>query len=147
RGEAGAVALDNLRRAVRLRHDDPRGVIVGNVRRYRHHVDVAVTGDRAQDGLGDDAAVPEEGIADHAVGGRLPSDTEQVGSQAAGDSGGPVGVRTEDEEAIVARAPVDLHRFDVHEVDVQPRPENTVRRDNEVVVELGADDDHRVEAV
>ena len=90
---------------------------------------------------------PSRSLLDHAVHRRRALDADEVGAEAAVDLGREVRARAEHEEAVVAFAAVDDELLDVHEVDVETCAEDTVRRDHEVVVELGADHDHGVEAV
>jgi len=148
-GERDAVALDDLREAVRLGHHDTRRGVVGHVGRDAGHVYTAVERavQVALDRVGQDPAVAQQVVADHAVGRRRALHAEQVRAQASDHGGRPVGAGAEDEEAVVAGAAVGLHRLDVDEVDVQARPEDAGGREHEVVVELGSDDDHGVEAV
>jgi hypothetical protein len=72
---------------------------------------------------------------------------EGIAAEAARDLRQDPGARAEDEEAVVAGVAVHLDRFDADERDVQPGAEDPALGDDEVVVELRADDDDRVEAV
>src|SRR5262249_60698868 len=62
------------------------------------------------------------------------------------DRGGEVGARPLHEEAFVALGAVDLQRLDIDKTHELAGPEHAVRRNHEIVLELGTNDDDGVEA-
>ena len=89
---------------------------------------------------------PVQAAAQH-VRGHVAGDDEAVAAQAADHRGDDVVTRAQDEELVIAFQAVDLRGLlDTVELDVQPRPEDAVGRDDERIVLLGADGHHGVEA-
>ena len=94
----------------------------------------------------DDAAPAFEVLADDRAVGHVAGDVKGIVAQAADNGGDDVAVGAQDGEVVVALQAVDFDRLDVLVADVQPGAEHALVGDHEVVGELGADDDHLVEA-
>ena len=86
------------------------------------------------------------GIERHHLAGDVTADVERVAPRAAVQDGHHAGRRGQDEEVVVATETVDLDLLDVGVGDEQTGALHPVLADHEVVVGLGADHDHRVEA-
>src|SRR5262249_51211445 len=74
------------------------------------------------------------------------ADVEGVPAGAPDQVHGHAGRRAQDEEVVIALQPVDGDRLDVDVGDVQTGAEDALGGDDEVVVVLGAQHDHPVEA-
>ena len=132
--------------AAALRDADRRLVVVGHVGR-----DADRTGRAAVGGVERlDPVRYQSGMAQQVVrrhGRRVARDEDGIRAQSAQDPCRQIGVRRLDKEAVVALAAVDLQRLDPHERHVQAAAEDAVLGDDKVVAELGAEDDHGIQAV
>ena len=138
-------AFVNQSVSVALLNDHGRLIVIHDVRGdpfgRQPLVNLVVAGDR----VADDTAVPQEVVTDDRR--RFALNVEGITAQATRDSGVDLFVCAQDVELVVAFGPVDLEGFDRGEGHVQARAEDAHSSHHEVVGELRADDDDRVEAV
>ncbi len=142
--------------ALRLTLGDDRGA-AGDADRHERLVVVGHVGRDAEQFLpvetvvgalhlvDDETAVALEVVAHHRW--RVAGHVEGVAAEPAEDLGDELLARALDEEPVVALGAVDAQQLDVDEVDVEAGAEHAVLGDHEVVAELGADHDDRVEPV